>query len=307
MRILDPSCLARVSMEAIVEHWTAGSHKANSTDLRSYHVLTEGDGAIRYGVDIALNAGTLKNGYAAHTRAANTNRIGHSMCGMSGAREVPWTPGTAPLTLTQWNSHILAAADLCEFYKIAVARNKLLFHAEVQATLGIAQAGKWDVTRLPFDDSVRGAHAIGDRFRDEVLAALRGNAPSPLPHPEPVPAAVVGAKARVTAASLNFRRGPGTQYETISTLPSGVMLTVIAIQGDWLHARTPMGFEGWVHAGYVQMLDVAPAFRPTTPDPLHAEIARLRGRLDELAEAMPTDRSAFAAALATANESFAAF
>lgn len=308
LRVLDAAKLPRVPMSAIVEHWTAGGHKANSTDLKSYHVLTEGDATVRYGVDIALNSGGTKPGYAAHTRGANTNRIGHSMCGMAGARESPWYPGTAPLTLVQWNKHVLAAADLAEFFKIAVARDKVLFHAEVQATLGIAQAGKWDVVRLPFDDGVRGASAIGNRFRDEVLSALRGNGPSvPLPQPEPLPASAEGATGVTTAASLNFRRGPGTSHESTGSLPAGTPITVLAFEGDWLRVRTPAGYEGWVHGGYVKLIDTAPLPSPTIPDPLHAEIARLRELLDRHDENLPADRDGFASALADAHARFSTF
>lgn len=308
MRILNPSRLARVPMTAIVEHWTAGGHKANSVDRRSYHVITEGDGAVVYGVDIALNSGGTKTGYAAHTRNANTNRVGHSMAGMMGAAESPWNPGSAPLTKRQWDNHVLAAADLCEFYRIAVARDKLLFHAEVQSTLGIVQSGKWDVIRLPFDDSVRGAHVIGDRFRDEVLTALRGNGASDADaRPEPVPANVAGATAIVTAASLNFRRAPSTTSEATGSLPAGTSITVLDAAGVWLQVRTPAGYVGWVHGGYVKLIDVAPLPSPTMPDPVHAEVAALRARLDELDAALPDDRTAFAAAIAAARKSLSVF
>lgn len=302
LRVLDAARLPLVSMIAIVEHWTGGGHKANATDLSSYNVLTEGDGAVRYGVDIRLNSGSLKTGYAAHTRAANTNRIGHSMCGMMGAVEHPWNPGRAPLTLVQWNRQVLAAADMSEVYRIAVARDKLLFHAEVQGTLGIAQNGKWDVIRLPFDDSVRGARAIGDRFRDEVLSALRGNGPIIMPEPDPLPAALLGATARVTSSSnLNFRRGPGTSFESTGSLPPGTIITVLAAQGDWLNVRTPAGHEGWVHGGYVQMIDTAPLPEPTVPDPLHAELAILRMRIDEIEAGLPANRHHLVRALTVIN------
>lgn len=307
LRVLDPARLSRVPMTAIIEHWTAGGHRANAVDLRSYHALTEGDGAVRYGVDISRNSGGAHAGYAAHTAGANSNRIGHSMCGMVGARESPWNPGSQPLTQRQWDRHVLAAADLCEVYRIGVARNRLLFHAEVQPTLGIRQNGKWDVIRLPFDDSVRGAHAVGDRFRDEVLSALRGNGPSvPLPQTEPLPAAAEGATGRVTAASLNFRRGPGTGHEATGSLPLGTRITVIGMQGDWLNVRTPNGHEGWVHGGYVQMLDTAPLESPTVPDPLHGVLAGIRERLDEIEAAMPDDRARLAQTLETIRAHLAA-
>src|SRR5690606_24142627 len=49
-----------------------------------------------------------------------------------------------------------------------VTRKTMLSHAEVQGTLGIAQRQKWDFTRLPFNDSLRGAHAIGDWMRSRI-------------------------------------------------------------------------------------------------------------------------------------------
>lgn len=259
LRILDPRRLARVQMIRVIEHWTAGGHTANAVDLKSYHVLTQGDGSIRYGVDIALNSGRCHAGYAAHTYMGNTNSIGHSMCGMRGASESPWNPGPEPLTKRQWDNHVLAAADLCEFYRIAVARDKLLFHAEVTRELGRTQRGKWDVTRLPFDDSVRGARAVGDKFRDEVLSALRGNGPSLDPDITPLPGCSEGATGITTALSLNFRRGPGVEHEKTGSLPAGTEITVLSCQGNWYQVRTPMGYEGWVHGGYVRLLDTAPA------------------------------------------------
>lgn len=299
LRILDTARLSRVPMVGIRGHWSGGGHKANAVDLRSYHVLTEGDGAIRYGVDIALNSGSLKPGYAAHTRANNTGNIGLTMCGMAGARESPWHPGTAPLTTVQWNAHVLVTADLCDFFKIGVARHRVCFHAEVPIHLGIAQAGKWDVIRLPFDESVRGAVAIGDRWRDEVLSALRGNGPEPLPQPEPLPAAFEGGTARVTANdNLNFRRGPGTSHERIGSLPPGTIVSVLGSDGDWLNVRTPAGFTGWVHGGYVQMVAGAPARGAgSVPDPLHAQLAAIRALLDTHEAALPARREQLARAI----------
>jgi hypothetical protein len=296
LRILDAARLSRVAMSAIIGHWTAGNHKANAVDLRSYHVLTEGDGKIVYGVDIARNSGGTHAGYAAHTRGANTNRIGLSMCGMVGATESPWNPGRAPLTQVQWDAFVMAAADLCEVYRIAVARDKTLFHAEVQGTLGIRQDLKWDVVRLPFDPSVRGARAIGDKWRDEILSALRGNGLA-TPRPEPLPAAGVGSTGRVTAPTLNFRRGPGTSHDSTGSLPADTRITVLGSDGDWLRVRTPMGYEGWVHGGYVQLIDTAPPPEPTQPDPLHATFADIRDLLDRIEADIPDDRDRLETAL----------
>lgn len=76
-----------------------------------------------------------------------------------------------------------------------------------------------------------------------------------------------------TATSLNFRRGPGTEHEKTGSLPTGTEVTVLAAQGDWYQVRTPMGYEGWVHGGYVRLLNTAPApGTGTTPDQSRAEV-----------------------------------
>lgn len=304
LRVLDANKLAPVKMTGIIEHWSGGPNKATSLDLTHYHVVTEGDGNIRYGVDIALNSGGTKSGYAAHTRNANTNRIGHSMAGMLNAVERPFSAGPQPLTLVQWNQHVLAAADLCDYYNIAVARDKVLFHAEVQSTLGIKQAGKWDVARLPFDLFLVGAHVIGDKFRDEVLTALKGGS---LPDAEPVPGNIIGGTCITTAKSLNFRRGPSANSEKTGSLPAGITLTILGYQGDWLNVRTPGNYTGWVHGGYVKLLDVAPLPETTQPDPIHTKFSMIHDRLDYLEANPPSNRDALENALARIEQSLTPF
>lgn len=294
LRVLNAAWLPRVPMIGISKHWTAGGHKASATDLKHYHILTENPAKLVRGVNITLNSGTVRNGYAAHTRGLNSGRIGMSMCGMMGAVEHPFNAGRAPLTLAQWNMDILATADLCEVYKIGVSLKGTFFHFEAEEAHGVKQAGKWDVARLPFDHSVRGKQ-IGEKMRDEVSSALRGNGPMPLPQPEPLPAALEGATGRVVSNSnLNFRRGPGVAHESTGSLPPGTIITVLASQGDWLRVRTPAGFEGWVHGGYVQLIDTAPLPEPTVPDPLHRQFDDVRALLAAVEANMPDDRDTLA-------------
>jgi N-acetyl-anhydromuramyl-L-alanine amidase AmpD len=110
--------------------------------------------------------------YAAHTRGCNTGSIGVSLACMAGATETPFNAGKFPMTEKQWVAMIEGIAQLCKFYKIPVSPQTVLSHAEVQGTLGIKQAGKWDFTRLAFDPTVKGAKACGDRMRKEVAAKL---------------------------------------------------------------------------------------------------------------------------------------
>lgn len=160
-------------IKGIVVHWTAGTNKASAVDRKHYHFIVEGTGKIVKGLHtVEDNENTSDGRYAAHTRGANTGRIGVSMAGMRGAVEVPFEAGASPLTKPQWDAMVQLVADLCKQYKLKVTPETVLTHAEVEKTLGIPQRGKWDVTRLPFNKNVIGAKAVGDLLRKEVVAAL---------------------------------------------------------------------------------------------------------------------------------------
>jgi hypothetical protein len=160
-------------MHRIIVHWTAGTNTANGLDKEHYHIMIEGGGGlIRGSHTIADNESAADGRYAAHTRGCNTGSIGVSLCGMAGATEVPFNAGSYPITMKQWGVLPGVLSDLCRRYAINPAPTTVLTHAEVQGTLGIAQAGKWDITRLPFDPDLRGAKAIGDQMRAAVKARL---------------------------------------------------------------------------------------------------------------------------------------
>lgn len=169
-----PAC----RMKGIVVHWSAGAHKASANDKQHYHILIEGDGNLILGDhSIDDNVFTGDDDYAAHTRGCNTGMIGVSLCCMAGAVEGPtFRSGNFPMTRAQWDALPKVLADLCRRYDIAVTPKTVLSHAEVEKTLGIKQNGKWDISRLSFDLSIKGAKACGDIFRArtaEILASTK--------------------------------------------------------------------------------------------------------------------------------------
>lgn len=173
MGIIPAAWMQKVPMKRIIAHWTAGSYKVSALDREHYHFIISGAGEIVKGDhDISDNVNTSDGDYAAHTRGCNTGSIGISLACMAGAEESPFDPGAFPMNKAQWDVMIRAIAQLCVFYGIPVASNTVLSHAEVQGTLGIAQNGKWDISRLAFDNSVKGAKACGDRMRREVKAVI---------------------------------------------------------------------------------------------------------------------------------------
>ena len=67
-----------------------------------------------------------------------------------------------------------------------------------------------------------------------------------------------------TKEALNFRKGPGTEYEKITTLPAGTMIEVIERGSDWTHARYE-GQEGYASTAYLSFDDA--------PEPASSETA----------------------------------
>lgn len=160
-------------MQRIIVHWTAGANKASALDRKHYHLIIEGDGGlVRGDRTIADNASTADGVYAAHTLNCNSGSIGVSLAGMAGAEASPFKPGKSPITRAQWDALPKVLADLCRRYSINPAPQTLLSHAEVQATLGIAQRGKWDIAILPFDQSLNTARKVGDALRAATKARL---------------------------------------------------------------------------------------------------------------------------------------
>ena len=162
-------------LHGIVFHWTAGQHKASGLDKSHYHYLVQGDGSIIPGtLKPEDNISATDGRYAAHTKGANTGRIGVAVCGMMGATERPFSAGAAPINWGQINALCGLLADLCKRYSIPVGRTTVLSHAEVQPTLGIKQNGKWDICWLPGMTAVGDPVAIGDRIRADVLKIMKG-------------------------------------------------------------------------------------------------------------------------------------
>lgn len=165
--------LQPVKMSRVILHWSAGTNTVSDLDKEHYHIIIDGKGnVVRGDHTIADNVNTADNDYAAHTRGCNTGSIGVSMACMAGAVESPFNAGKFPMTETQWNRAMEVIAHLASFYKIEVTDKTILSHAEVQKNLGIQQAGKWDVSRLPFDPKTVGAKACGDKMRAQVKDLL---------------------------------------------------------------------------------------------------------------------------------------
>lgn len=273
---IPESWLPKVPMKRIILHWTAGAYTPNSTDLKAYHFVIDGDGEWHRGVDVAKNSGSLKSGYAAHTLNCNTDSIGVSLACMAGAVESPFKAGAYPMKVRQVDSLVDGVRELCRAYNIPVGRKTVLSHAEVQSTLGIAQRQKWDYTRLPFDDSMRGAHVIGDWLRKRIETAVRIEDDVMVVVSEPFPAnAVLHATAGVPTSSTK-------NGERTGIVPAGTLVTLVDQDGSRVQVKTPAGYKVWADADDFVLVDTVDRETSAIPASTRQVIASIRERLDIL-------------------------
>ncbi|MFD2676062.1 peptidoglycan recognition protein family protein [Camelimonas lactis] len=173
-RELKSEWLPDAVMKGVIVHWTAGTNSFSDADNEHYHFAIDGESKVhrcRHAIS-ANDARGRAPDYAAHTLNCNTGWIGVALCGMRQAVEQPFNAGPSPIRLVQWTALGVVVAELCHRYSIAVTPRTVLSHAEVQPTLGIQQRGKWDISRLPWDPSVRSARAVGDLLRADVAVHL---------------------------------------------------------------------------------------------------------------------------------------
>ena len=160
-------------MKRIIIHWSAGTHKVSNLDREHYHFIIAGDGTVEVGkYPVSANDSTSDSVYAKHTKDCNTGSIGVAVAAMAGAVEKPFSTGVYPITTEQVSALVALCARLAKQYGIPVTRETILTHAEVQPTLGIKQAGKWDITWLPGFHTKRDPVETGDFIRAHIAAAI---------------------------------------------------------------------------------------------------------------------------------------
>lgn len=105
-----------------------------------------------------------------------------------------------------------------------------------------------------------------------------------------------GFDAVVDTALLNFRAGPGTEYDIIDTLRRGDPLVVEARLADnsWLNATSGVGTAGWVFTNLLKLgidLDEVPIAQniPPTPTPTPTETPEPSPTLEPTATSIPPD------------------
>lgn len=161
--------MGKNGLNRIIIHHTAGTYKANATDLSHYHYLVESDGKIIRGKFIPEDNANCNDGkYAAHTGGGNTGSIGISLCGMYGYISGKPSSTKYPLTQKQWEACWKKVAQLCKEYNIAVSPETVLTHYEFGlAHPNTSSSGKIDINYLHISPDVE-AKKVGDYIRGKV-------------------------------------------------------------------------------------------------------------------------------------------
>lgn len=150
----------------ITLHWTGGGHQCSDADREHYNYIVEADGTIIEGDNSPEDQRNTKDKiYGRHTKRLNHRNLGVAICGMLGAKENPLDCGPSPITEHSFRVAIGLMAKLCGAFGIPVDWQRTITHAEAEPNLGIKQEGKWDITVLPWDASIRGARQVGDYMR----------------------------------------------------------------------------------------------------------------------------------------------
>lgn len=242
------------SIRGIVCHWTAGLHYPSQFDKQHYHFLIDKDGRVHRGTKpVSFNAYPIRGDYAAHTRNFNSGIIGLSLCCLGGNGVNENNQGQWPMTKAEWDTMVACIAQLSRHYGFPIQRptkadwRGVQSHAEVESNLGISQAGKWDFTvcHIP---GLRGARAIGDRFRAEANALLQTDAPVALMDDQrDEPNAVYPEDETVRAdeelvTTNREEKEPLSGFRKVLAVVTGVVTTVgsaLAAAGKWIMSLQP--------------------------------------------------------------------
>lgn len=152
----------------------------------------------------------------------------------------PRGPTSAFPTETQVHGMVREAARLARVYAIPITRKTVLSHAEVETTLGVPQAQKWDFDYDPLGVSTsRDPIEIGDQLRAliraemaEAVSAGRPEAPPPSPAMPVLRRGSTGTAVKTLQRALGLHDdgifGPATHRAVVAfqrrrqLLPDGV-------------------------------------------------------------------------------------
>jgi hypothetical protein len=156
----------------IVLHWTGGGPHPSQESRHSYHYEVDQEGRIYDHVPVAQNMRRIVSGspHAAHVWMYNSWSVGVALSGMHRAK--PGGPyGPWPIREDQTMAMCSFVGRLCTEWGLPVDVDHVMTHWEVNAVHGQSRSGPWDITALPWDESIP-PEEVGGWLRVRILESM---------------------------------------------------------------------------------------------------------------------------------------
>lgn len=237
-----------------------GTHEdelVRQNNIKSFHVNTNGWGDIAQHFTIFPNGMIVTGRSLSKTTAIgikgwNSNKICIEIYGN-------FDKGKDAMSAEQKNAVVVAYGELCKKFKITPSISTIRCHAWFTAGgtyLGDYVAGKSAKTcpGTNFMGFGNSKAAIQNNFIPLIKNYISGNTSVPGAVAPSAPAINAVGVYKVTADSLNVRKGPGSSYAIVTSVKKGEAYTITKVDGNWGYLKSG---AGWIHLGYTQLVSAA--------------------------------------------------
>ena len=224
-------------------------HFGRTESLDSYGKTTWGSKSAN-GKYIAQHFNVFPDGKITTGRSLNSNPIGitgwntNAICVEIYGN---FDKGNDTMTTAQKEAIIALFGELCKRFNITPGADTIRYHAWFTSGgtyLGDYKAGKSRKT-CP-GTNFFGGNSMA-KFKANFLPAIKKYISG---EKEEAKKEFKPYIVRVTADTLNGRKGPGTNYDVVTKLYEGTAVTIVEENGNWLKAK--MGY--WIHKNYVEFI-----------------------------------------------------
>lgn len=218
-------------------------HFGRTNSLNSYGKSTWGSKDDK-GKYIAQHFNVFPDGQITSGRSLNSNPIGITGWN-TGAICIEiygnFDKGQDKMNETQKQAVIALVAELCDRFDITPSENTIRYHA------WFTRKGSYLGGYIP-GKSTKTCPGT-EFFGGNTMSAFKANfLPAIKQYSQPK---VNDYRVKVTANTLNVRKGPGTNYEITTQVKKDQVYTIVETQGTWGKLKSG---AGWIHLGYADKI-----------------------------------------------------
>lgn len=222
-------------------NFTGKNHFALLTGMKNYHVHHNG------WADIGQHFTTFPDGTIATGRSLETSpacikgRNDNALCIENLGN---FDKDQDAMSAAQRETIVRAAAAVAKRFAIPIDTNYIVYHHWFDLNTGARTDGDNGIVKTCPGTNFFGGNTVKDakrNFLPLVRQALGGNFGQQL--------SGVMKFGYVTTASLNIRKGPGTQFDKVNTVTLGAILRIYQMNGTWY--KISKTHEEWVSKTFV--------------------------------------------------------